>query len=162
MALSAAVDLHLPALTDPMFSRPVKSARRSALRPVVTPADAAAARARIQALTLEANKRLAGDVLRKLANVVVPPAALEHVPPVMSAEHALPAYASLLMGSSTPIYPLEVEAIVDWVGSFLPHNAESFEKVYGAVEGAILWSTFQERLAEARGRPFTPADETRF
>jgi hypothetical protein len=43
----------------------------------------------------------------------------------------------------------------------VPHNADSFAEIFGA-EGPELWNVFRQHFARIKGRPFTPADETRF
>jgi hypothetical protein len=126
------------------------------------PADGGTLYARKRAFEVEGNTLMVREVLRPTANLVAPPSPLDERHPVIVGEQAQPGYAQLLKGDTTPIYPFEFDGITTWVGSYLPHNAESFARVYGSEEGAELWSLFQARFAQVRGRPFTVADETHF
>jgi hypothetical protein len=59
-------------------------------------------------------------------------------------------------------YCAEHKTIVTNIGLNVPHNEASFKEIFGADEGAKLWSTFKEKFKAANGREFTAADETSF
>ncbi len=59
-------------------------------------------------------------------------------------------------------YCAEHKLIVLNAAMNVPNNVDSFKEVFGNQEGAELFAAFKARFEEAKGRPFTKADETYF